>query len=109
MSKRFRKPIGYGVPVLIFPLLMMSGAMASDAANGERLARRWCASCHVVATNQRQASADAPAFSEIAHKPHIDADKLAEFLRDPHPKMPDMSLTRDESSDLAGYILTQKK
>jgi mono/diheme cytochrome c family protein len=29
----------------------------ADPANGERLARVWCASCHVVAPNQTGASA----------------------------------------------------
>jgi hypothetical protein len=26
------------------------------------------------------------------------------FLLDPHPKMPDMSLTRTEAADIAAYI-----
>jgi cytochrome c2 len=83
--------------------LAMTHAWA-DPANGERLARRWCASCHVVAPNQTQASADVPAFSAIARRSTFDRDKLAFFLLDPHPKMPDMSLTRNEASDLADYI-----
>jgi hypothetical protein len=29
---------------------------------------------------------------------------LAFFLLDPHPKMPDMALTRAEAADLAAYI-----
>ena len=33
-----------------------------------------------------------------------DAAKVAMFLLDPHPKMPDMSLTRSEAADLAAYI-----
>jgi hypothetical protein len=31
-------------------------------------------------------------------------NRLAFFLLDPHPKMPNMSLTRIEASDLAAYI-----
>ena len=83
---------------------MAAPAWAGDAANGERLARRWCASCHLVAADQKQASADVPAFSSIARMPGFDRDKVAFFLLDPHPKMPDMALTRSEAADLADYI-----
>ena len=82
---------------------------AGDAENGKNLAQRWCAACHVVASEQRQASVAAPTFASIARQPGFDADKLAFFLLDPHPKMPNMSLTRREASDLAGYIATLGK
>jgi mono/diheme cytochrome c family protein len=82
---------------------------AGDAENGKILAQRWCASCHVVSLEQRQASVAAPTFASIARRPGFDADKLAFFLLDPHPKMPNMSLTRREASDLAAYIATLAK
>jgi mono/diheme cytochrome c family protein len=85
------------------PLL---GQAWAGAANGERLARQWCASCHVVASDQKQASADVPAFSTIARVSGFTRDKLAFFLLDPHPKMPNMSLTRNEATDLADYIIS---
>jgi mono/diheme cytochrome c family protein len=83
---------------------MTAATLAADTTNGERLARRWCASCHVVAADQKGASADAPAFSTIARRPGFDRNKVAFFLLDPHPKMPDMSLSRNEAADLAVYI-----
>jgi mono/diheme cytochrome c family protein len=79
-------------------------ATAADAANGRRLAARWCASCHVISSSQTQASADAPPFTEVAKEPGFDAARLALFLLDPHPRMPSMSLTRSEAADLAAYI-----
>ena len=82
-------------------------ASAADAANGERLARRWCASCHVVATDQRQGNTQASPFSAMAKIPGLDAAKIALFLLAPHPPMPDMSLSRDEAADLAAYIEKQ--
>jgi len=54
----------------------------------------------------RQAGVAAPTFASIARQPGFDADKLAFFLLDPHPKMPNMALTRREASDLAAYIAT---
>lgn len=50
---------------------------AVDADNGERMARRWCAACHVVAPDQMHGNTQAPPFSEIAKKPDFDAAKLA--------------------------------
>ena len=34
------------------------------------------------------------------------AARLTFFLLDPHPKMPDMALSRAEAADLAAYIAT---
>jgi hypothetical protein len=33
---------------------------------------------------------------------------LAFFLLTPHPRMPDMNLSRSEAADLAAYIMMQK-
>jgi len=85
-------------------LALASPSVAADASHGEQLARRWCASCHVVAGDQRQATQEAPPFATIARTPGLDANRLAFFLLNPHPKMPDMSLTRSEAGDLAAYI-----
>ena len=93
--------------VTLFTLLTDAG-VAADAANGQRLAERWCASCHVVASSQQHGNTQAPPFSEIAKKPHLDAPMIALFLLLPHPKMPDMSLSRYEAGDLAAYIASLK-
>jgi mono/diheme cytochrome c family protein len=81
-----------------------AAAHAADSANGQRLAERWCASCHVVSAGQRQASADVAPFASIAKIPDFNAQKLAYFLLAPHPKMPDMALSRREAEDMAAYI-----
>lgn len=78
--------------------------LAADPLNGERLARRWCEPCHVVAADQREVTGEAPPFASIATRSGFDAARIAMFLLDPHPKMPDMSLTRNETADLGSYI-----
>ena len=93
--------------VTLFALLT-NAAVAADAANGKRLAERWCASCHVVTSEQQHGNTQAPPFSEIAKKPHLDAPMIALFLLLPHPKMPDMSLSRYEAGDIAAYIASLK-
>jgi mono/diheme cytochrome c family protein len=87
--------------------LLVSSAFAADPARGEALAKRWCAFCHVVAPDQRAGSPDVPSFAAIARKPDFGAAKVANFLRAPHPVMPNMSLSRSETDDLAAYIATQ--
>jgi mono/diheme cytochrome c family protein len=81
-------------------------ALAADASNGERVAVRWCAACHVVTSDQRHAYADAPPFKEIASRPNFSESGLVTFLLNPHAKMPNMSLTRIEAADIAAYIRT---
>lgn len=81
-------------------------ASAADADAGRTIARRWCAACHVVEPGQKQAAADAPSFANIAKRRGQDP-KLADFLMDPHPKMPDMQIGREEAADIVAYIQSQ--
>jgi mono/diheme cytochrome c family protein len=88
--------------------IMTSAAQAADSRTGEALARRWCASCHVVAADQRGPATEAPPFASIARRPDFDARALAFFLLNPHPKMPDMGLSRPATEDIAAYIASLK-
>lgn len=81
---------------------------AADPAHGLALTKRWCASCHVVSPEQQRASADVPPFATIARSPNFDARHLAYFLLNPHPKMPDLPLSRAAADDIAAYIATLK-
>jgi len=84
--------------------------MAADAAHGEQLAQRWCASCHIVDGAERRVVSDQPpAFVSVARQPDFNADRLTAFLLEPHPVMPNMSLSRGEAADLAAYIASLRK
>jgi mono/diheme cytochrome c family protein len=89
--------------LLLVPLFGPS-AEGADATNGEQLARRWCAECHLVAPDQRRAAADVPPFAVLASKPDFSAERLVYFLLEPHPKMPNLALSRAAAADLAAYI-----
>jgi len=99
------------IACLALALLFCSNkaTFAADADNGLRLAQRWCASCHVVASGQSRGSDAVPTFSSIARREGFNADKLAFFLLVPHPLMPNMSLSRDEARDIAAYIATLRR
>jgi mono/diheme cytochrome c family protein len=107
--RRTRVAIGAAkrAPAFVFALLaaVSTGAAApADPAHGEQLAKRWCAACHVVAADQTRGADNVPGFASIAKMPGFNAENIAQFLMDPHPKMPDMQLTRDEAKDLGAYI-----
>ena len=100
-------------PAILISLIVLAGlsqgAAAADAGQGGILAKRWCAACHVVAADQTAVSGQAPPFSSIGKMPDLDTARLALFLLLPHPKMPDMNLSRTEAADLAAYIQSQGK
>jgi mono/diheme cytochrome c family protein len=97
-----------GVCSLLALALPVTSTLAADADNGARLASRWCATCHVVTPGQQGATTEAPPFAAIARRPDFSESKLAFFLLDPHPKMPDMGLSRGAAEDLAAYIAKLK-
>lgn len=97
--------------VLSTAVLVCGPALAAgDVATGERLAKRWCAGCHLVAEGQGTASVDAPTFTGLAAT--RTAEAIGDFLTLPgttHSKMPDMALSRVEIADIAAYIASLKK
>jgi mono/diheme cytochrome c family protein len=79
-------------------------SQAADPVSGKDIAKRWCASCHLVERGQTSATDQAPPFAYIARAPDFDQNKLTFLLLLPHPNMPNMSLNRAEIADLADYI-----
>ncbi len=109
------QPVGPSIPRYIYRGLIFAAtlattpAFAADADDGKRLAHRWCVACHGVSATQHNVTTDqAPPFATIAKIPGFDAAKVALFLLAPHPKMPNMELSRTEAGDLAAYIATLK-
>ena len=96
------------IPVLITAIAgicLLSQAAAADAANGERLARQWCANCHVIDGSGPSATLPQgpPSFRVAAG--HLHAGELRAFLSHPHGAMPDLGLARSEIDDLIAYIV----
>lgn len=75
-----------------------------DPRNGRKLAERWCATCHLVTPDQKQAVADVPPFATLAHKSDEELEGLMAMLAAPHPAMPTLDLSRQDVADLAVYI-----
>jgi mono/diheme cytochrome c family protein len=96
----------FGYCVILVAAFAASPSSAANPDQGETLAKRWCTGCHLVAGDQKNATTEAPPFASVAKRSDFDAAKIAFFLLDPHPKMPNMELSRDEASDIAAYIKT---
>ncbi|TYC70174.1 c-type cytochrome [Stappia sp. BW2] len=88
--------------------VVLSGAGAAeagDAAAGKALALQWCSACHLVSEDQdRASSASLPSFYDMAKDTSWSEEKLATFLANPHPQMPNMTLGNIEIANLASYI-----
>ena len=85
----------------------VSPAFAADVDHGKELALQWCSACHLVSNDQdRVSGASVPSFYDIAKAPGLDEAALKTFLADPHPKMPNMTLSNDEIADITRYIGT---
>ncbi len=81
-----------------------------DAADGLAVARKLCATCHLIGDPATgPLAADVPSFAQIANRPQQTFDKLIVWLSAPHAPMPDPHLTRQEMGDLATYIMTLRK
>ena len=81
----------------------MPANAGGDVARGASIAKRWCVNCHVVSADQKSAKVDVPTFADIARR-RPDDRALSSFLVDPHPPMPNLSLTRQEIDDVVAYI-----
>ena len=93
------------VTALVPVLLPTGSALAGDPATGKALALQWCSACHVVADDQAVASSvSLPSFYDMAKDPDWSQEKLATFLANPHPQMPNMTLGNTEIANLAAYI-----
>src|SRR5258706_5492763 len=100
--------LAYHVTLLLLACTS-EATFAADVDRGPILAQRWCASCLVVSSAQRVEIDHIPSFASIAQRADFSAEKLAFFLLEPHPKMPNMSLSRKEADDLAAYIGEQRR
>lgn len=98
--------------ILTVILLLAASTTASAqspvaADNGRVLAQRWCASCHDIAGTT--SSDAAPGFRTLAGRADVTAQALRDFLKAPHPPMPDLTLSRNEIADLVAYIESLKQ
>lgn len=95
--------------IFLLAVAQPQSARAADAANGERIASRWCHSCHLATGRQQNGSDLAPPLSSIANDATLTPKGLHAALSGRHPRMPDFSLAREQIDDLSAYLRTLRK
>ena len=110
------------VPMLVGAMLAAPTFFASDALAqngdeggnvraGRELAVNTCAECHMVIVRHytKPKREPPPDFVEVANAPGTTARALYVFLHTPHPTMPNLILSDQESANVIAYILSLKK
>lgn len=92
---------------LALPVQAWPQDAAGDRVSGRRIAERICAECHQVGEEERT-GLPGPAFSAIARMPSTTSAALHAFLRTPHAKMPNITLSGTEIDDVTAYLLSLK-
>lgn len=96
----------------LIPFTLLAGGAAAQAqqpmaGEGLRVARQWCASCHIVSRDMPPPATDAaPTFAGIAARPTTTETSLRVFLQTPHANMPNWQLSRAELDVLVAHILS---
>lgn len=90
-----------------------SSALAEENGNakdGLRFAQSICAECHAVRDGERASpNVQAPTFTNVANTPGMNAMALEVWFQTPHPTMPNLKFSNQQSDDVIAYILTLRK
>ena len=101
-----RKPVERATVAILaaaWLLIPPAAVRAADSAEGYRLAKQWCTSCHVIAPNEPGSDAARP-FDSIAKDPNFTEDGIRAWLVDPHPPMPNLHLSSTEIDAVIAYL-----
>ena len=99
-------------------LVLTASAFASCAwaeengsvKDGLRFAQTVCAECHAVRDGERASpNAQAPSFTTVANTAGMNAMALEVWFQTPHPTMPNLKFSNQESDDVIAYILSLRK
>src|SRR6516165_672813 len=100
---------------VMFASILAASASAANAQAasgnpeaGRLYAREACSPCHAITAEQaaQRTIAIGPDFQTIANTPGMTGTVLRAFLQTPHPKMPNLILTLDQSADVIAFLLS---
>jgi mono/diheme cytochrome c family protein len=78
-----------------------AAAERGDAAMGEKLAERWCLSCHSA---QARGADTAPPLPQLMRGRGDDTARLRGWLAAPHPPMQGIDLSRQQTEDIVAWL-----
>lgn len=115
MLKRRTRAIPLASAIFVFtiaaalPLTTLRAEEFGDADRGRDYAEKTCSECHAVRKeNSESPRAEAPPFKAIADQPSTTRMALTVWFRSPHPTMPNLVLSAEETDNVIAYILSLK-
>jgi mono/diheme cytochrome c family protein len=80
-----------------------------DAKMGFAFAERVCAECHAVRAGEiNSPHAQVPSFQSVANTSGMTSTALRVWFQSPHPSMPNLVLSMEDSDNIVAYILGLK-
>jgi mono/diheme cytochrome c family protein len=101
------RPAVLAAALAVFPCAARAQDLAADRVAGQRVAEHICAECHQVDAKLRP-GLPGPDFARVAAMPSTTMAALQAFLRTPHAKMPNISLSKTEIDDVTAYLMSLK-
>ena len=83
----------------------LAHAASGNAEAGRQLATRSCSSCHAIDA-AKTATDNAPPFAAVAKTNKERPAWIRGWLTQPHPPMPNISLSRQQIDDIIAYLGT---
>jgi cytochrome c len=83
----------------------LAHAASGNAEAGRQLVMRSCSSCHAT-ESAKTATDNAPPFAAIAKTNKERPAWIRGWLTEPHPPMPNISLSRQQIDDIVAYLGT---
>ncbi len=103
-------PLAAALALLLAAGHARAAADGTDVARGHELARAWCTECHQVEPGRLLGPySDVPTFTAIARQTSTTESALRAFLATPHPNMPNLKLTPDDTNEIVDYILSLRR
>lgn len=75
-------------------------------SEGQKVAEKWCMSCHLTSSDKIDGSDAAPTWVSIAGDPDKTDTFIRSFLTNTHGEMQGISLSRQQINDVIAYIRT---
>jgi mono/diheme cytochrome c family protein len=107
------KPVTLRLVLGLITGAFASAAVAQESGNAKEgfvFAQAVCAECHAVRESERASpKAQAPSFTTVANTPGMNAMALEVWFQTPHPTMPNLKFSNEDSDNVIAYILRLRK
>jgi mono/diheme cytochrome c family protein len=101
------------LPILGLFLILAGGAQAQapSAAKGQKIAQKYCASCHAIGRTGKSPNPKSPPFRTLHDRYPVEdiQEALVEGISTGHHGMPEFTFDEASSGDLIAYLKTLER